>query len=173
MKKSDRSISSQSKIVSHHCLTLEIEKKKKTYPGTTSHFVKHKHSAESCGSRNKAIFNEAVRPGQCRLTTQSMRGLKRWNGVWGRVKKQHLSALISMIVPLSRALNPLWIQWCCSVEDYGLSGQLTDNTGYVYMQNLLALVQFEPPLDIHEKQQKKKKKKKVLSHSDYVNFFFV
>lgn len=84
VKKSDRRISSQSKIVSHHSLTLETENKNTSRKHLT-HFVELTHSAESCGSRYKAIFHEAVHPGRCGLATQSTRGLEKWKDVWSDI----------------------------------------------------------------------------------------
>lgn len=125
VKNSDRRISSQSKIVSHHSLTLKNRKH-------LTHFVELTHSAESCGSRYKAIFftkqsvlvnvawqrsqQDVLRNGR---TLRQTSGPAQRKTEWGSVKEQHLSALISVMEQrtLSKALHPFLIQWCCSVGD--------------------------------------------------------
>lgn len=73
-----RRISSQTKIVSHHFLTLETENKK-THPGNTSHTLWKSHTQQ------RAFLDETVGPLQCGLATQSVRALEKWRNIWSDV----------------------------------------------------------------------------------------
>lgn len=76
VKKSDLRISSQSKIVSHHSLTLETEKQNKKHPGNTSHTLWNSHTLQRAAALLIKLF--FTKKQSILVGVDSTRGLEKW-----------------------------------------------------------------------------------------------